>query len=1094
MLDYVDPELDLGLDPQAIVADPADDSHGPELADTIADTADIVLADIEADAVLSIGQYDTGSYGNRFEGTNDTSGDVTFVFTSIGEDLTLTVTGYDIDTRAEILVSVNGEAMGFLEPTAETGLGDTTLVLSSELMVEGENTLTFEHTIRPGATWGITDILLQSDGIMVSSMPIDPEFTPDGLVTWQTDDKFYLGQMDMDTGAVKEIINEVDITPVSIKLTHQGPEIVETTEYGVGAIGVTNYGLVYYTATETILLEETGGYKIGYMPKGEMDGLRFVMHDYYRNLYLYDDGEITLIDLNGGIVTAWIDSSNFIVSFLGTDVELTTVYNLDTGVMTPLAGSAYGSPAHQGAYTDSEGVQWAALTGGEYHDIWRNTGEDWEFVRRIESPYDIGPYLYSPEFFEWQGQLFLSGNIALGSGASVAAPVLYNIDTDAWSLIGPEVPMIDPEVLVLNNDRLAYYYSDIEDPANFIEYYFIVTYEEVLAAQFQTKPDVSDPDPVIDAELIIGQYETGTYGNRFDGALNENGVVSFAFEATAEDLTLHVAGYDIDTDEEVAVLVNDAFLGYLNVTEEDSLGDSVLDISADLLVEGQNTLSFVQTITTRARWGMTDVLLMGSGIHVSDLPIDPEFSADGYVAWQTNDYFYLGQMDLDTGAMREVLHEVDIKPVDIRLTQQGPEVIETSLHGIGAIGVTRNGLVHYTETEAYLLPGTAGLEIGYTPKGITPGLRFTAHDDDNNVFLYDNGTLTPLDFNGGIVTSWLNESEFVVSYRAVGIDLLGVYNVDTEHFTPIAGYEYGSPAHQAAFTTSEGVQWMALTGGEYHDLWRKEDGEWAFFRRIESPLSTGTYFYSPEFFEWEGHVFVAGVVAQGPGEGVSAPAVYDIDSDAWAQIGEATTIIDPEVFVMNDGKLAYYYSDISDPANFVEYFFTTTHDAVTAALVVDGTGAAQERAAPDHAMAVFSAGPVGARHDAVAPVAMTQAVSFGQIPSAPLAAPLPAMGEAFAPFETERDARETDDFVFTAAVQETEVSPPHEDGFGIAPENASGHVAADVASDGDNDGSAVADTSAWALWSMSEILQADILQAGVLPALATRGRGTAPLG
>ncbi len=115
----------------------------------------------EFDMSLTIGQTDTGEYGNRYNGTSDDDGVISATFQSNGTNLILSVNGYDIDRNNEVEVFLNGNSIGFLDAGPNKGLGPTQLNIAVGDQVPGENTLTFQQTGNVTAIWGVTDVLLE---------------------------------------------------------------------------------------------------------------------------------------------------------------------------------------------------------------------------------------------------------------------------------------------------------------------------------------------------------------------------------------------------------------------------------------------------------------------------------------------------------------------------------------------------------------------------------------------------------------------------------------------------------------------------------------------------------------------------------------------------------------------------------------------------------------------------------------------------------------------------------------------------------------------------------------------------------------------
>lgn len=303
------------------------------------------------------------------------------------------------------------------------------------------------------------------------------------------------------------------------------------------------------------------------------------------------------------------------------------------------------------------------------------------------------------------------------------------------------------------------------------------------------------------------------------------------------------------------------------------------------------------------------------------------------VAWMDNSAAYLGRVDLDTGELLEVLNqsEVSVSP-DV-------ELIRTSDDGVALIGISDQGLVYVSESETRILDGTEGMRIGFLPKGETPGLRFTMVPEDtdptdsgSDVYLYDNGVVSLLDFgpDGGQAISWLNESEVVV-YNDSDVQ---VYNVDTQTFSYVGANVY-EKGHSASLEASGGQRIIAVQGetGDFYDLYRDTDEGWELLRRAIPPSSEfGPYLFSPELFEWQGRMFMSGIMAEVSNtQNETVLAIYDLLNDTWSQMSpRGGEMIDPETLALNDGSLAMFFRDTLTQSS--KYIIVTPDDVAAAAI------------------------------------------------------------------------------------------------------------------------------------------------------------------
>jgi len=111
---------------------------------------------------ITLGSVDSGLYGFRFEGVDSHRTILERQFHASGTDLVLTLTGYDIDTRQEVRVLVNGTPVGFLTKTADNERGTSQLTIEKNLLEQTGNILSIEQ-LNPGWIWGVTDLLLKED-------------------------------------------------------------------------------------------------------------------------------------------------------------------------------------------------------------------------------------------------------------------------------------------------------------------------------------------------------------------------------------------------------------------------------------------------------------------------------------------------------------------------------------------------------------------------------------------------------------------------------------------------------------------------------------------------------------------------------------------------------------------------------------------------------------------------------------------------------------------------------------------------------------------------------------------------------------------
>ena len=126
-----------------------------------------------ADIALTLGELETGQYGNHYDGLVDNDGLVTASFQGTGSHLTLSLKGYDVNYATEVQVLLNGDSIGFLTPgpNEQLNAGDT-FILSATDQQAGENILTFQAE-NLSRWWGVTEILLETQAAAMASTEPD---------------------------------------------------------------------------------------------------------------------------------------------------------------------------------------------------------------------------------------------------------------------------------------------------------------------------------------------------------------------------------------------------------------------------------------------------------------------------------------------------------------------------------------------------------------------------------------------------------------------------------------------------------------------------------------------------------------------------------------------------------------------------------------------------------------------------------------------------------------------------------------------------------------------------------------------------------
>ncbi|MFC3613796.1 hypothetical protein ACFORG_08510 [Lutimaribacter marinistellae] len=112
------------------------------------------------DTRLTVGNTETASFGNGFNGTSDADGMVFATFTGLGADLTLDFDGFDFDLADEVELLLNGRSLGFAGLGPNNGTQGYQFSIDAVDQVTGLNVLTFAQRIDPGFDWGVTNLAL----------------------------------------------------------------------------------------------------------------------------------------------------------------------------------------------------------------------------------------------------------------------------------------------------------------------------------------------------------------------------------------------------------------------------------------------------------------------------------------------------------------------------------------------------------------------------------------------------------------------------------------------------------------------------------------------------------------------------------------------------------------------------------------------------------------------------------------------------------------------------------------------------------------------------------------------------------------------
>ncbi len=107
--------------------------------------------------------------------------------------------------------------------------------------------------------------------------------------------------------------------------------------------------------------------------------------------------------------------------------------------------------------------------------------------------------------------------------------------------------------------------------------------------------------------LRIGEKEKGQYGHKYGNGTHK-AFARFSIVPPRANMTLVIRGYDIDTANEAAVYVNDAFRGYLPTSANNALGGKAT-FALTLNPNETNFIEVRQMMRLNQKWGVTSVVI-----------------------------------------------------------------------------------------------------------------------------------------------------------------------------------------------------------------------------------------------------------------------------------------------------------------------------------------------------------------------------------------------------------------------------------------------------------------------------------------------------
>jgi subtilisin family serine protease len=538
-------------------------------------TQSLSLTVTSLNVVLTLGVTDAGQYGWLY-GTGQHEEELIATFTGTGTNLTLQVTGYDIDYNDEVSVSLNGVLLGHLSKGPSDGLnaGDSFSIPGASQIVGGVNQIAFRQVKSVGFKWGVTNLLL-SEGPPPEPLVIETTSLPNAFLGVS------YGETLSASGGTSPYSWSVTsgALPSGMSLATDGVISGTSSTEGTYAFEVQLTDLSGTTVTRSLSLTVTGlnvALTLGVMDTGEYG-------------WLYGTGQ---------------HKEELIATFTGTGTELTlevTGHDIDYNdeVSVSLNGVLLGhltkGPNDGLNAGDSFTIPGASQIVGEDNQIAfrqvKSVGFKWGVtnLRLSEAPPPGQLVIETTSLPE----AFVDASYSETLSASGGMPPY------TWSVSSGPLP----PGLSLGADGVL-----SGTPSSDGTYAFEVQVSDVDSTTV-TQP-LSLTVTGLNVALTVGVMETGQYGWLYGESLHKAEVIA-TFTGTGANLTLQVNGYDIDYNNEVSVSLNGVLLGYLSKGANNGLnaGDSFDIPGGSQNVGGVNQIVFKQVRKVRYKWGVTNLLI-----------------------------------------------------------------------------------------------------------------------------------------------------------------------------------------------------------------------------------------------------------------------------------------------------------------------------------------------------------------------------------------------------------------------------------------------------------------------------------------------------
>ncbi len=525
------------------------------------------------EVALELNSPDGGEYGHNY-GSNQHNTELYAFFTGTGTDLSLQVTGYDIDFVDELAVYLNGSLLGHLSvgPNNQLNTGDT-FAIPAGAQLSGANQLHFKVKTA-GWTWGVTGLLLSDQpaplAITTTALP-DATFAEAYSVSLEATGGRTPHTWSLAAGAL----------PTGLALAADGTLSGTPGEQGV----------FDFTARVTDDAGASVDQALTLSSVGASGTVELVLE-----LNSPDDGEY------GHNYGSNQHDTELYATFTGTGTDLSlrvTGYDIDyvDELAVYLNGSLLGhlsvGPNNQINAGDTFAIPAGAQLSGanQLHFKVKTAGWTWGVTGLLLSD-QPAPLAITTTALP---------DATFAEGYSVSLEATGGRTPHTWSLVTGALP----SGLALAADGTL---SGTPSEQGVFDFTARVT--DDAGASVDQALTLSSVGASGTVELVLepGVTDTGEYGHKFGSSQHKTELYA-SFAGTGTDLSLQVTGYDIDYVDELAVYLNGSLLGHLSVGPNNGFnsGDTFA-IPAGAQLSGANQLHF-KVKRSGWIWGVTDLLL-----------------------------------------------------------------------------------------------------------------------------------------------------------------------------------------------------------------------------------------------------------------------------------------------------------------------------------------------------------------------------------------------------------------------------------------------------------------------------------------------------